>query len=118
MKACAVAFKGPRDHIKEMNMKLKERAEFAYKRLNEIEGITTRKPEGAFYIFPKIDIKDRWKDDKEFSLDVLKNTGVVLPYGSGFDSVYGKNHFRSVILPPIEMMEEAFGKLEEFMKKS
>jgi aspartate/methionine/tyrosine aminotransferase len=116
MKACAVAFKGPRDHIREMNEKLKERAEFAYKRLNEIDGIETQKPEGAFYIFPRVDLRGRWKDDKEFCLDVLENTGLVLPYGSGFDPVYGKDHFRSVILPPVETMEEAFDKLEKFMK--
>jgi aspartate/methionine/tyrosine aminotransferase len=116
MKACAAAFKGPRDHIREMNEKLKERAEFTYERLNEIDGIETQKPEGAFYIFPRVDLRGRWEDDKEFCLDVLKNTGLVFPYGSGFDPVYGKDHFRSVILPPVEMMEEAFDKLESFMK--
>jgi len=118
MKACAVAFKGPQDHVKEMNKKLRERAEFAYKRLNRINGIETQKPKGAFYIFPKVNLGRRWKDDKEFCLDVLKNTGLVIPYGSGFDPVYGKNHFRSVILPTVEMMDEAFGKLENFMKKN
>jgi aspartate/methionine/tyrosine aminotransferase len=117
MKACVVAFRGPQDHIKDMNNKLKERADFAYKRLNEIEGIKTQKPEGAFYIFPRVDLNGRWKTDKEFCLDVLENTGLVLTYGSGFDPVYGKDHFRSVILPPIDMMEEAFSKLEDFMKK-
>jgi aspartate/methionine/tyrosine aminotransferase len=116
MKACAVAFKGSKDHIKEMNRKLKKRAEFAHKRLNEIEWIKTQKPEGAFYIFPRVELKERWKNDKEFCLDVLENTGIVLPYGSGFDPIYGKDHFRSVILPPIETMEEAFNKLEDFMK--
>jgi len=117
MKACAVAFSGPQDHIKEMNEKLKRRAEFAHKRLNEIENISTQKPEGAFYIFPKVDLRGRWKTDKEFSLKVLENTGLVLPNGSGFCPIYGKDHFRSVILPPVEMMDEAFSKLEEFMKK-
>ncbi|MDI6826541.1 MAG: aminotransferase class I/II-fold pyridoxal phosphate-dependent enzyme [Candidatus Aenigmarchaeota archaeon] len=117
MKACAAAFKGPQDHVKEMNRKLKERAEFAHRRLNEIDGIQTQKPEGAFYIFPRVDLGGKWKDDKEFCLDVLENTGLVIPYGSGFDPIYGKDHFRSVILPPIEMMEEAFSKLEEFMRK-
>jgi len=116
MKACAVAYKGPQDHIKEMNKKLKERAEFAYERLNEIKDIETQKPEGAFYIFPKVDLKGRWKTDKEFCLDVLEHTGIVLPHGSGFDPIYGKDHFRSVILPPVELLEEAFSKLEEFMK--
>jgi len=117
MKACVAAFKGPQDHIKETNKKLKERAEFAHKRLNGINRVKTQKPEGAFYIFPKVDLDGKWKTDKEFCLDVLKNTGLVIPNGSGFDPVYGKDHFRSVILPPVEMMEEAFGKLEEFMKK-
>jgi alanine-synthesizing transaminase len=116
MKACVAAFKGPQDHIREMNIKLKKRAGFAHKRLNEINRIETQKPKGAFYIFPKVDIEGGWKDDREFCLDVLKNTGLVLPYGSGFDPAYGKNHFRSVILPPIEMMDEAFSKLEGFMK--
>jgi aspartate/methionine/tyrosine aminotransferase len=118
MKACAVAFKGPQDHIKEMNRKLKERAEFAHTRLNEINRIETQKPEGAFYIFPKVDLSGKWKTDKEFSLDVLENTGLVIPNGSGFDPVYGNEHFRSVILPPVEIMNEAFGKLEEFMSKN
>jgi len=116
MKGCAVAFSGPEDHIEETNKKLKKRAEFAHKRLNEIEDIETQKPEGAFYIFPKVNLKGRWKTDKEFSVDVLENTGLVLPHGSGFCSIYGKDHFRSVILPPVEIMEEAFSKLEIFMK--
>ena len=99
-----------------MVKKLKERRDFAYKRLNEIEGISTAKPQGAFYIFPKIE-SNVWKDDKEFVLDVLNEVHVLFVHGSGFCPIYGKNHFRAVILPPIEMMEEAFNRLEAFMKK-
>lgn len=117
MRSCIAALTGPQNHVEVVNKKLKERAEFAHKRLNEIDGIETQKPEGAFYIFPKVDLKGRWKTDKEFSIDVLENTGLVLPNGSGFCPVYGKDHFRSVILPPVELMEEAFSKLEAFMKK-
>jgi len=117
MKACAVAYSGPQDHINETNEKLRKRAEFAFNRLNEIDGITTQKPEGAFYIFPKVNIDGRWKDDREFCLEVLENTGIIFPYGSGFHEIYGKDHFRSVILPPVELMEEAFSKLEDFMEK-
>ena len=117
-KVCAKAFDGPQDHIKEMNKKLKERAEFAYKRLNEINRISAVKPEGAFYIFPKVDMGNRWKNDEEFTIDVLRNTGVIFPYGSGFDAVYGKGHFRSIILPPIELMNRAFQKLDNFMKRT
>jgi alanine-synthesizing transaminase len=117
MKACTAAFKGPQDHIKEFKKKLKERGKFAYKRLNEIERIETQKPEGAFYVFPKVDLGDDWKTDRDFVQDVVRETGLVLPHGSGFDPMYGKSHFRSVILPPVEMMDEAFGKLEDFLRK-
>ena len=118
MRACAKAYTGSQDHIKELNKKLKERAEFAFDRFNEMNRISAVKPKGAFYIFPKVDLKGKWKNDEEFCVDVLNNTGIVFPYGSGFDPVYGKDHFRSVILPPIEMMAEAFDKMEKFMKKS
>lgn len=116
MKACARAFNDD-SHIPMLVKKIKERAEFAFKRLNEIKGISTVKPEGAFYIFPKIELNGVWKSDEEFSYDVLKNIGIALPYGSGFDPVFGKNHFRSVVLPPIEVMDEAFSLLDNFMKR-
>lgn len=118
-KACIAALKGPQDHIQEVNKKLKKRRDFSFKRLNEIPGISSAKPEGAFYIFPKIEAMDKkiWKTDKEFVLDVLHETHVLLVPGSGFCSTYGKNHFRAVILPPMDTLEKAFDNMEVFMKE-
>jgi alanine-synthesizing transaminase len=118
-RACIAALKGPQNHIEEMNRRLKERRDFSYKRLNEIQGLSTAKPEGAFYIFPRIDAMKNglWKDDKEFALDLLKEAHVLVVHGSGFCDVYGKDHFRAVILPPIDTLEKAFDNLERFMKK-
>ena len=117
--ACIQALKGPQGHIKEMNDKLMERRDFSYKRLNEIEGISAAKPDGAFYIFPKIDAMKHgvWKNDKEFVLDLLNEAHVLVVNGSGFCSEYGKDHFRAVILPPVEILEKSFDKIERFMKK-
>jgi threonyl-tRNA synthetase len=67
--AGAAALNGPQGFVKGIVEKLKQRRDYAYKRLNEIEGVSTTKPEGAFYIFPKIeDIGEgkRWKNDKDF----------------------------------------------------
>ncbi len=114
MKACAVAFSGPQNHIKEMTEKLKKRAEFYHKRFKEMPGIEAQKPEGAFYIFPSYP-GGVWKTDYEFRDDVLKNTGIVFAPGNGFCPIYGDHHFRSVTLPPIGMMEEPLNKLEKFM---
>jgi len=113
------ALKGPQNHIKDMNQRLRKRRDFSYKRLNEIPGISTAKPDGAFYIFPKIEAMDNgiWKDDKEFALDVLHETHVLIVPGSGFNPVYGKDHFRAVFLPDIETLEKAFNNLESFMTK-
>jgi len=118
-RACFAALKGPQDHIEEVNEKLRKRRDFSYKRLNEIEGISTARPDGAFYIFPKIEAMESgiWKDDKEFVLDFLNEKHVLVVHGSGFCKEYGKNHFRAVILPTLETLEKAFDKLEEFLKE-
>jgi len=116
--AGAAALNGPQDFVKGIVDKLKERRDYAWKRLNEIEGITTTKPEGAFYIFPKIrDVGIRWRTDMQFVLELLKETGVLIVNGSGFDPIYGKGHARLVFLPPIQELEEAFNGIERFMKK-
>lgn len=117
-RAGTAALNGPQDHIKAMVEKLRRRRDYAWKRLNDIEGITCTKPHGAFYVFPKVhEIGQRWKTDMDFVLDVLEKTGVLFVHGSGFCETYGTGHFRGVFLPQIEVLEEAFNRLEEFMNK-
>jgi alanine-synthesizing transaminase len=116
--AGAAALDGPQDFVKGIVDRLRERRDYAWKRLNEMEGISATKPEGAFYIFPKIhDVGKRWKTDLEFVVELLRETGVLIVNGSGFDPVFGKNHARIVFLPPCGELEEAFNCLEQFMKK-
>jgi len=112
------ALRGPQDHVKELVEKLRVRRDYAWKRLNEIEGVNCAKPEGAFYVFPKIcDVGSKWKTDMEFAVELLKETGVLLVHGSGFDPVYGAGHVRAVFLPPIEILEQALNEIERFIKK-
>jgi len=116
--AGAAALDGPQDFVKGIVDKLRQRRDFSYKRLNEIEGLSTSKPEGAFYIFPKIHgVGTRWKTDMDFVVQLLRETGVLIVNGSGFDPVYGKDHARIVFLPPINELEQAYNALEQFMKK-
>ena len=111
------SLQGPQDYIVDLNNKLKERAEFTYKRLNEIDRISTRKAKGAFYMFPKIDLQGtKWKTDKDFVLDLIAQEGVVVVHGSGFDPEFGSGHFRTITLPPMEVLEEAYDKIERFIK--
>jgi len=117
-KAGVAALDGPQDHIKETVQKLRERRDYAWKRLNEIEGISCTKPEGAFYVFPRIHaVGSRWRTDMDFALDLLKETGVLFVHGSGFDPAYGSGHVRGVILPPTEILGQALDEVERFMKR-
>jgi tyrosine/nicotianamine family aminotransferase len=118
-KAGVAALNGPQDHVKELVEKLRKRRDYAWKRLNEIKGVSCAKPEGAFYVFPKIHaVGRRWKTDMEFALELLKETGVLLVHGSGFDPLYGSGHVRGVFLPPIETLEQALNEIEKFMNKN
>jgi aspartate/methionine/tyrosine aminotransferase len=103
---------GPPDHIPKVVSKLKERRDYIYKRLNDMDGISTQKPGGSFYIFPRI---EGTQDDKSFVLDVLHNAHVLFVHGSGFSKEHGGGHFRAVFLPPVPTLEKAMNALEEFM---
>ena len=117
--AAKASLQGPQDYIVDLNNKLKERAEFTYKRLNEIDRISTRRAKGAFYMFPSIDLEGtKWKTDKDFVLDLIAEEGVVVVHGSGFDPEFGSGHFRTITLPPMETLEEAYDKIERFIKRN
>ena len=112
------ALRGPQDHIREMVSKLKRRRDVSLKRISEIPGLTSSKPNGAFYVFPKIDgIGTRWKDDEHFVTELLNQTGVLVVHGSGFDASFGKNHFRAVFLAEEPVLEQAYDAIEQFMKR-
>ena len=114
--AAIAALRGPEDHIKEMVSKLRIRRDHLMKRLGAIDGLTCAEPKGAFYVFPKINLDgSRWKSDADFVIDLLRSTGVLTVHGSGFGKQYGFGHFRIVYLPPLEVLEEAMDRLENFM---
>ncbi|VVB60463.1 Aromatic-amino-acid aminotransferase 2 [uncultured archaeon] len=117
--ACISALMGEHEHVPEVNQKLKKRANLSYKRLNEIDGLSATKPDGAFYIFPKIEqgvgANSIWKSDKEFVLDLLKEKGVLTVHGSGFGGNVGP-HFRIAFLPKPDVLNEAYDRIEDFMK--
>ncbi|PIN85352.1 MAG: aminotransferase [Candidatus Diapherotrites archaeon CG11_big_fil_rev_8_21_14_0_20_37_9] len=113
--AIEAALNGPQDHLKELVEKLQKRRDLTYKRLNEINGISCVKPKGAFYAYPSIELPI--KSDKEFVLDLLEETGVLVVYGEGFGQKPGTHHFRIVFLPQEETLNEAFDKIEGYVKK-
>ncbi|MDW0152942.1 MAG: aminotransferase class I/II-fold pyridoxal phosphate-dependent enzyme [Nitrososphaeraceae archaeon] len=115
-KAAVAALQGPQEYIAETVTKLKKRRDLVVKRLNEIDGISCKLPNGAFYTFPKI-LHNHWKDDKDFVLNLLDKTGILTVHGSGFGEL-GRGHFRIVYLPNEQVLEEAMDKLGDFVNSS
>ncbi|MDD5340387.1 MAG: aminotransferase class I/II-fold pyridoxal phosphate-dependent enzyme [Candidatus ainarchaeum sp.] len=112
-RAYIAAIKGPHDHIKKFNAELRIRRDVVMKRVNEIEGLSTSSPKGAFYAF--INVDGPWKDDKEFVHGLLRH-GVVTVPGSGFAPKMQGKAFRMVFLPKPEQLDEAFNRIAKFMK--
>ncbi|MBX8636818.1 MAG: aminotransferase class I/II-fold pyridoxal phosphate-dependent enzyme [Thermoplasmata archaeon] len=110
-RAMIAALEGPQTHVQKMVRALKERRDYAVRRISAMDNLSVTSPDGAFYLFPKIE-KGRWKSDLEFVLHVLREGHVLLVHGSGFDRQYGNMHFRSVFLPPMETLEKAMDGLE------
>ena len=92
-----------------------EQREVIYKLLNDIPGVSAKKPKAAFYIFPKLDVeKFNIYDDEKFALDLLQDKKILIVQGSGFNWKQ-PDHFRVVYLPRIEVLKEAVGKISDFL---
>jgi alanine-synthesizing transaminase len=95
--------------------RLYEQRELAWRRLNEIEGISCVKPRGALYLFPKLDVK-RFNivSDERFALDLLRQEKILVVQGTGFNWPE-PDHFRIVFLPRVEDLEHATDRLAHFL---
>jgi len=95
--------------------RLKAQRDLGYERLKNIPGLSCTKPMGAFYFFPKIDIKKfNIKDDERFVLDLLKKENVLVVQGTGFNWFH-PDHFRIVFLPDRSTLEKAFDAMQNFL---
>jgi alanine-synthesizing transaminase len=115
--AAIEVLKNPGSHTAEMVKKLRERRDYSHKRLQEIDGINCVKANGAFYLFPRFDFKilKKWKDDKDFVISLLRETGVCTVFGSGFGN-YGRGHVRFTFLPNMEILETIFDIFEDYVR--
>ena len=108
------SLEGNQDHLIEAMKKLTRRRDLTVEMLNAIPGISCVKPEGAFYAFPKLEMK---QPDAHFVGELIRETGVVIVPGSGFGQVPGTNHFRVVFLPNEQILEKAYKAIGEFFVK-
>jgi alanine-synthesizing transaminase len=84
-------------------------------RINGIEGLEVQSSGGAFYMFVKLTDPKWANDDKQFVLDLLHEEHVLVVHGSGFSPELGKGHFRIVYLPEVNVLNDAFDRIERFL---
>ena len=112
-KAAIPALEGEVDEDIEMMRKaFAGRAEEATKLMNEIDGLSVKKPEGAFYLF--VNIKDITDDSIGFCKELLQEVGVAVVPGIGFGS---EGYFRFSFATDMTTIREGIRRIEKFVKQ-
>ncbi|WP_247826720.1 pyridoxal phosphate-dependent aminotransferase [Arthrobacter antioxidans] len=95
--------------------RLRQQRDKAAQMLNAIDGVSCELAQGALYLFPRLDPEIYpIKNDEQFALDLLKQQKILISHGSAFNWV-ATDHFRMVTLPSVEVIEDAIGRLADFL---
>jgi alanine-synthesizing transaminase len=95
--------------------RLRRQRDLAYELITAIPGVTCAKPQAALYMFPRLDPKVYpIQDDRQFFLELLQETRVMLVQGTGFNWPQ-PDHFRIVFLPHEDDLREAIARIARFL---
>ena len=106
---------GDRSWMKSYSDKIKRQRDLCVQRINSIEGLEVQSSGGAFYMFIKLTDEHWQQNDKDFVLKLLHEEHVLVVHGSGFSPDLGGGHFRLVYLPDVDILNEAFNRIERFL---
>jgi alanine-synthesizing transaminase len=96
--------------------RLRRQRDLAYELITAIPGVTCVKPQAALYMFPRLDpAVYPIADDRQFFLELLRETRVMLVQGTGFNRQQ-PDHFRIVFLPHEDDLREAIGRVAKFLE--
>ena len=96
--------------------RLRRQRDLAYELITAIPGVSCVKPSAALYMFPKLDpAVYPIEDDRQFFLELLRETRVMLVQGTGFNWPQ-PDHFRIVFLPHEDDLREAIGRIAKFLE--
>ena len=118
--AALEAYNGTQDTVEEMRKVFEERRNYMVERINSIDGVSCRKPEGAFYVMMNIkDILGKEFHGKtintsdDFCELLLEKSLVALVPGSGFGA---EGFVRWSYATSMENIKKGLDRLEEFLK--
>ncbi len=113
--AAVEALNGTQDFIRERAKSFKERRDFVVDSLNNTNGLSCLKPDGAFYVFPNckklLGKKTKLKTDKEFVEKLLEVSEVAVVQGSAFGL---DGYFRISYATSMENLQKAMDRIKSF----
>jgi aspartate/methionine/tyrosine aminotransferase len=108
------ALKGSQAEPERMDAEFKKRREVIVSGLNNIKGITCKKPRGAFYVFPNI--TGTGMDCRKLGDHLLYNAGVAVLPGTSFGK-YGEGYLRLSFANSIENIKKALDRISKAVEK-
>ncbi len=97
--------------------RLRRQRDLAYELITALPGVSCVKPAAALYMFPRLDpAVYPIQDDRQFFLELLRATKVMLVQGTGFNWAT-PDHFRIVFLPHEEDLREAISRIGKFLER-
>jgi alanine-synthesizing transaminase len=114
--AVAPALLGDRSHQPIFRAELKTRADITVTSLNAMPGMSCVAPIAGFYVMPQVTLP-AGKTDEDYVLGLLRATGVLCVYGSGFGMPKDGGFFRIVFLASPQELTEIYGLMADFTKK-
>jgi len=113
--AIPAALNGDRSHEATFRAALRASADLTAKRLNAIDGIHTGAPSAAFYAMPQVTLP-AGVTDEDYVLALLRDTGVLCVYGSGFGTKPEDGFFRVVFLANLTELSAIFDLVADFTR--
>ena len=114
--AIAPALLGDRSYQDGLRAALRERANITTAAFNQMPGMSVVPPRGAFYAMPKVDLRPG-DTDEQFILRLLRSTGVLCVYGSGFGMPPAAGFFRVVFLAAPAELAEIYTAIAQFTRE-
>jgi alanine-synthesizing transaminase len=114
--AVTEALTGDRSHQIALRAALKERAQLTVDCLRAIPGVACVAPAAAFYAMPRVTLPPG-KTDEDYVLGLLRATGVLCVYGSGFGMPASEGFLRIVFLAPPEELRTVYDLMAGFTRE-
>jgi len=111
--AVAAALTGDRSHQVAFRSALKQRGEITTTALNAIPGVSCVAPTATFYVMPKVELPPG-RTDEDYVVALLRATGVLCVYGSGFGMRPEDGYLRIVFLASPDELREIFALMAQF----